>query len=132
MYSKFEIWILFSIYLSCVLQFKISSTIIHIYTLMTSIELLVRKFKDKRTFISELVSRVHFLNYVELKMRYIHVAPFVYRKCILKYFGYFVFTLGVPIWYIYTSRLFVTWLVHVCLLEIWFLFSIYWSRVFAI
>ena len=66
--------------------------------LMTIIEMLVRKIKclRKRHFCF-CISCVHFKNSGELKMRFLHVAKFVYMKCILRKIGCLVFIIGVPI-----------------------------------
>ena len=65
---------------------------------MTSREMLVRKLKGlrKRNF-CPCISCVQFLNSGELKMRFLHVAPFVYRKCKQKKFGCVMFIIGVTI-----------------------------------
>ena len=63
---------------------------------MTSIDNLFENSKFKETSFFTCISCVHFLNSGELEMRFLHFAPFVCRKCILKNFECLVLIIRVP------------------------------------
>ena len=76
------------------IHFNITLSLIYDYTLKTSLNMTIRILKVKghvsTVLLSCVFTHVQFLHFDELKMRFLDIVPFVYRKYILNIFECFL------------------------------------------
>jgi hypothetical protein len=110
--SRIDVVLFCLLILVLCIQFKISLALIF-YPLMTSINMPIRKLKFwwyvSSVLASHVSTEVHILHFGELKMRFLHIVRFVYRKYTLKKFGCLEFSTCVVTWNIHKAHFFPGW-----------------------